>query len=749
MIKRFITLLIMGAVLAVSCEDPAGVVTPGPDPKPDPDPIPGIENLEQIEELQKLAREIQETLVSYQEIQDELLGYIEDLQGKVEGLSAQDSQLESSLSALGRKYDELDKNIKDIGDLVEKNGSDVKKWAADNLVAKDAFTKASNSISDLNTSIKTINTRLDALDDSAKKVAKDIEEATKEINGKIAGLQKSISGIVTELSKLDVRIDKLEKELEALIAAVQSIVVVPDYSDGSVKVSDITDNKFYFDIYPSAAAEKIAALGTESVSLEAVETLTKSSEKTKIVIKVTGVGYEGGYFYAVADGTGLSEEIKNGSKTANASLRVSDGKLTRSSDYFQLTYKVGQSRGTISVNLDDVYEFCPEFSGTTDILKEKDTDEVEYGILLSDNMDKELSFGHGRINWSDTLRLAINEAGMLTNPYKGTKCESNRKYRYRPYAYKNGEFFYGDESTFTTLSGLKNVSVKDSTGNYGITMQHISADLDMKSEGFSVYNAVIVLSDQPDGKGSPKEKTVSVSPEGHLSTEIYGLDENKKYYYSVKYWVDNPAVGSAYLYSDEVEITTGVVPEFIDMGLSVKWGTSELISPEPDEYGNNYFCWANLNNNDKWAVYNDETHTLNFTKYNSTDNLTRIQSEDDPATVLLDSDWHTPTKAEWEELFNPANITTKYIYDNYFGKMVIGQIFRSKKDGHTDKALFFPNGGFYWTSDIYFDSDFDVYDYNSANYAVPASLMVYKANRSLIYDGVLVNNATEIIPVKK
>lgn len=746
MIKRFITLLIMGAVLAVSCEDPAGVVTP----EPDPDPIPGIENLEQIEELQKLAREIQETLVSYQEIQDELLGYIEDLQGKVEGLSAQDSQLESSLSALGRKYDELDNNIKGIGDLVEKNGSDVKKWAADNLVAKDAFTKASNSISDLNTSIKTINTRLDALDDSAKKVAKDIEEATKEINGKIAGLQKSISGIVTELSKLDVRIDKLEKELEALIAAVQSIVVVPDYSDGSVKVSDIVNNKFYFDIYPHSAAEKIAALGTESVSFDAVETISKSSEKTKISIKVTEVGYEEGFFYVIADGTALSDDIKNGIKTANASLRVSDGKLTRSSDYFQLTYKVGQSNSSISISVDDVYEFHPELSGTTTILKEKDTDEVLYGILLSDDMNKELSFGHGRINWSDTLNLVINEAGILSNPNKGNKCESNRKYRYRPYAYKNGEFFYGDEGTFTTLSGLKNVSIKDSTVNYGITMQHISADLDMKSAGYTVTNAEILLSEQPDGKGTTKRMTVSVNSEGNISTEIYGLDENKKYYYTIRYLVYNPTTyGYAYLYSDEIEITTGIVPDFIDLGLSVKWGTSELISPEPDEYGNNYFCWANINDKDKWAVYNEETNTLNFTKYNSTDNLTRIQAEDDPATVLLGSDCHTPTKAEWEELFDPANTTVRFISGNFFGKYLMGRIFRSRKEGFTDKALFFPNGGFYWTSDIYFDSDFDVYDYNSANYAVPASLMVYKANRSLIYDGVLVNNATEIIPVKK
>ena len=109
----------------------------------------------------------------------------------------------------------------------------------------------------------------------------------------------------------------------------------PDYSDGSVKLSKVADNKVRFELYPLEAAESIAKTGPSILSLDYVETLTKST-KELINLPITAVSFDGKMLLVTVDGTGLPDTIIDGTKTGSARLRISDGTVTRSSEYFPI-----------------------------------------------------------------------------------------------------------------------------------------------------------------------------------------------------------------------------------------------------------------------------------------------------------------------------------------------------------------------------------------------------------------------------
>lgn len=74
-------------------------------------------------------------------------------------------------------------------------------------------------------------------------------------------------------------------------------------------------------------------------------------------------------------------------------------------------------------------------------------------------------------------------------------------------------------------------------------------------------------------------------------------------------------------------------PEYVDLGLSVKWATFNIGATSPEEYGD-YFAWGETEPKDKysWATYKWGTSS-NLIKYNTTDGKTILEPADDAATV--------------------------------------------------------------------------------------------------------------------
>ena len=203
--------------------------------------------------------------------------------------------------------------------------------------------------------------------------------------------------------------------------------------------------------------------------------------------------------------------------------------------------------------------------------------------------------------------------------------------------------------------------------------------------------------------------------------------------------------------------------EFVDLGLNVQWASCNVGATKPEESGL-YFAWGETKGykvekgnlvDEEWQVYeaiitnadgsettkqflsdfSDYEHydvkTQSFTKYNGTDDLTVLQSEDD-ACSLLDSSMRMPTREECQELL--ANTTSAWT-KNYNDSGINGITLTSNINGN---SIFVPAvgsvvegvlvnfglGGFLWSSSLdssnvedafsfLFSSDGAIVDYDS------------------------------------
>ena len=93
-------------------------------------------------------------------------------------------------------------------------------------------------------------------------------------------------------------------------------------------------------------------------------------------------------------------------------------------------------------------------------------------------------------------------------------------------------------------------------------------------------------------------------------------------------------------------------PEYVDLGLSVKWATFNVGATSPEDYGD-YFAWGETETKEEytWENYKWCNGTVyKITKYNATDGKTILEPEDDVAQVLWGGNWRMPTIEEQTEL---------------------------------------------------------------------------------------------------
>ena len=135
-------------------------------------------------------------------------------------------------------------------------------------------------------------------------------------------------------------------------------------------------------------------------------------------------------------------------------------------------------------------------------------------------------------------------------------------------------------------------------------------------------------------------------------------------------------------------------PEYVDLGLSVKWATCNVGADKPEEYGD-YFAWGETSTKTEYATdnykyYSDEWCIVGFkcTKYNENDNLVVLQPEDDAARLNCGINWRMPTDSEWTELIENCSFEWTTLNN------VNGALITSNKVGYTNKSIFLPAAGF-------------------------------------------------------
>lgn len=143
---------------------------------------------------------------------------------------------------------------------------------------------------------------------------------------------------------------------------------------------------------------------------------------------------------------------------------------------------------------------------------------------------------------------------------------------------------------------------------------------------------------------------------------------------------------------------------YVDLGLpsGTLWATMNVGANSETDYGL-YFAWgetqgyadASSGKKFSWDDYKWGTDQ-NLTKYNSTDNKTQLDLEDDAAAVNMGGQWHMPTQKQIQELLDNTTITR---VTDYNGSGINGILFTSKTD--INRKLFIPSAGNFGKGSVY------------------------------------------------
>lgn len=144
------------------------------------------------------------------------------------------------------------------------------------------------------------------------------------------------------------------------------------------------------------------------------------------------------------------------------------------------------------------------------------------------------------------------------------------------------------------------------------------------------------------------------------------------------------------------------IPAYVDLGLSVKWATCNLGASTPQSSGK-YYAWGEINTKStfSWGTYEFGSDYANLSKYNTTDGLTVLDSNNDVARQTLGEGWRMPTNDEIDELFDNCDeefvkesgvYCMKYTASN--GNSILIPAKSYKTDGNLVNATI---GGF-WTA---------------------------------------------------
>ena len=292
-----------------------------------------------------------------------------------------------------------------------------------------------------------------------------------------------------------------------------------------------------------------------------------------------------------------------------------------------------------------------------------------------------------------------------------TGLQANTTYYVRAYAVNNKGTAYGEEVTFTTLvpivlPTLTTSSVTQITETSAVAGGHVTSD-----GNASVTDRGVVYSTNQHPTAADN-KVSNGSGMGSFTCNLTNLQPNTKYY--VRAYAVN-SQGTAY--GEEVSFTTEkevvALPEYVDLGLSVKWASFNVGATKPEEYGD-YFAWGEVEPKSEysWSTYKwcngYETALIKYNTdewYGMVDNKTIIESEDDAATENWGNDWRLPNKYEIDELRDKC--TWNWINRNgTYGYQVTGPSGKSiflpatrYMDGVEQSAV--STYGSYWSSSLY------------------------------------------------
>lgn len=217
-----------------------------------------------------------------------------------------------------------------------------------------------------------------------------------------------------------------------------------------------------------------------------------------------------------------------------------------------------------------------------------------------------------------------------------------------------------------------------------VTVSGVTATIKIESEGLYIdydNNATGICWDttpNPSLQSSFHKEWIWMSDQDglyHQYAILENLQENTTYY--LRSYISNPG---SFVYGNEITFTTQ--SEYVDLGLSVKWGTTNVGTSIEFPSGK-YFAWGEIDSKKQydWYSYKWGTFDGDYTKYvtdskyafSTVDNKTVLDLEDDVAYVLSKHKAKIPTKEQWEELISSCDWKWEK-QDNKYGYKVTSRI---------------------------------------------------------------------------
>ena len=282
-----------------------------------------------------------------------------------------------------------------------------------------------------------------------------------------------------------------------------------------------------------------------------------------------------------------------------------------------------------------------------------------------------------RVGEASSVFTLIDGAGTANASFMGTMPADGSNYTVSyPVDYSNKLLQQQTYVPDGIAKGLMKMSTASpGTIDDGFTLKAEHAVLGLQLTGNSEIGKLVLTRNAEKGATSVESYTLNCKLSNSESSGVT-LTETATLFYIVLpagiwekgftvdvYAADNTTIIDTFVTNKRFEFTAAnattmaekevtVLPEYVDLGLSVKWATFNVGASKPEDYGD-YFAWGETEPKEvyDWSTYKwcDSTEN-NMTKYNATDGLKTLLPEDDAAHVNWGGEWRMPSEAELTEL---------------------------------------------------------------------------------------------------
>lgn len=525
------------------------------------DEIANIKTL--ITALQTKDAELDKKIAALKDYVDGELKNAEEWADATFATLAQYESVQTELSAIKAliEQNESDVSLSVVEKAISTSEASMKSWVNETL-ANGYYDIAAidGKISVLQSAISagdaTLQNELDELSSSLEQAKSDLADAYKaaiseainanngiirgEIVSSIVGVQDALGTRITTLESglatIESRLFGIEQKIDKILEMIQSVVYMPEYSDGVTYV-DAADKQaeISFKISPSAAVAALEDIWSQALTIKYITTaLTKSAPLMKD-LSITSSEFDDnlGTVSLVVDCANLDDTFFEGSSRASAALFISDGTTSVSSEFISLLPSFG---------IDEDLSYT---SDITSLSLTPDVTSVTFtGTVLHPTIGSEVG-----IFYSTDPYFTVNSASKIsTFEFDSQKGFSivvpsewiNMQYYYCLFTVSDGAYKYGKIKTFSTKAvSASSASVEVTYEDDNVVFDFISG-IPEKDSGLE-YGIIYSRETTPTVDNSTK-LVGDFDNSRLIATDLYS---QVTYYYRIYY-----SYNSEYVYGD-------------------------------------------------------------------------------------------------------------------------------------------------------------------------------------------------------